>query len=480
MNARPNVLVLMSDQMQGRVLEPESPCRTPHLDALASRGVRIRHGYTPNPVCSPARASLMTGLLPHNHGVEHVTHCVAEDQGNLREDRPHWAQRLWDAGYATAYFGKWHVERSGDVARFGWDVDGTPGSPRYREAEERARGDGKEEWKIKRMLADPPGYPETLLYGVTTRPSESREMGITATAAIEFLETAVKSPDPWCCFVSVPEPHDPFVATLSEFEKCRPSELPIPRNWTDDLKDRPNVYRKCAQVFADLTEEEKRLAMACYYASITEIDSQFGRVLDFVESGGHLENTVVVVTGDHGELLGAHGLYMKNISAFEEVYHIPMLVSGPGLARGAAPDARVGLHDLAPTILELAGLEPIGAPDSRSFAPLLRDPERAPEYRTGYAEYFGTRFHLTQRVVWDGKWKLVFNGFDFDELYDLEADPGEMDNLAGKPEHAGKLKEMFARAWKVIEETGDPQLAKSRYPALRLAPYGPGTGMEKG
>lgn len=480
MSGRPNVLVLMADQMQGRVLDPESPCRTPRLDALAARGARVRRGYTPNPVCSPARASLMTGLLPHNHGVEHVIHCVAPDQGALREDKVHWAQRLWDAGYATAYFGKWHVERSGNLAKFGWDVDGTPESERYREVEERARKGGEEEWKIRRMLADPPGYPEALLYGVTTRPAEERAMGVTVTAAIEFIEGALKSPDPWCCFVSVPEPHDPFVAGIAEFGKYRPSDLPVPRNWSDDLAGRPNLYRKAARVFRDLTGEEKRLAAACYYASITEIDSQFGRIIDLLASAGRLENTVVAVTSDHGELLGAHGLYMKNVSAFEEVYHVPMLLSGPGIAEGAAPDARVGLHDLAPTLLELAGLDPIGAPDSRSFAPLLRDPAAAAGFQTGYAEYFGTRYHLTQRVIWDGKWKLVFNGFDFDELYDLESDPDEMDNLAGKAAHADDLKGMFARAWRTMEETGDAQLAKSRYPALRLAPFGPGTSLEKG
>ena len=105
MNAdRPNILFLMTDQMQGRVLDPGNPCRTPHFDRLAARGVRFPRAYTPNAVCSPARASLMTGLLPHSHGVLEVTHCVDDDQCNLRTEHPHWAQRLQAAGYRTGYF----------------------------------------------------------------------------------------------------------------------------------------------------------------------------------------------------------------------------------------------------------------------------------------------------------------------------------------------------------------------------------------
>ena len=106
----PNILFLMTDQMQGRVLEPDNPCQTPNLDRLAARGMRFRPRLHANAVCSPARASLMTGLLPHNHGVLFVEHTVDADQAVLRSQHPHWAERLTDAGYNTGYFGKWHVE----------------------------------------------------------------------------------------------------------------------------------------------------------------------------------------------------------------------------------------------------------------------------------------------------------------------------------------------------------------------------------
>ena len=107
---KPNILFLMCDQLQARVFEPDNPCLTPNIDKLIGRGVRFKNAYTPNAVCSPARASLMTGLLPHNHGVLYVTHNVDKDQACLREDKPHWAQYLSKDGYLTGYFGKWQCD----------------------------------------------------------------------------------------------------------------------------------------------------------------------------------------------------------------------------------------------------------------------------------------------------------------------------------------------------------------------------------
>ena len=181
-----------------------------------------------------------------------------------------------------------------------------------------------------------------------------------------------------------------------------------------------------------------------------------------------------MLTSDHGELLGAHGLYCKNVSGFEEVYNIPMIVSGPGVEEGVLSDARVGLHDLCPTLLELADAEAIDVPDSRSFASALRDGSgSAGDFTRGFAEYHGGRYRLTQRVIWDGAWKLCWNGFDFDELYNLDDDPFEMDNRIDDAEADVHVRSLMQFAWKVVADTGDAALLNSHYPILRLAPYGP-------
>ena len=461
----PNILFLMTDQMQGRVLEPDNPCRTPHLDRLAARGVRFRRAYTPNAVCSPARASLMTGLLPHNHGVLFVEHTVDDDQAVLRSQHPHWAQRLAAAGYTTGYFGKWHVERSNQIAGFGWQQqDALSGQTDWRAAN----------FSLERFLASPPGYQPNRFYGVCDLPAAERGMGKKTDAALTFLDAALKEDAPWCCFVSFTEPHDPFFCHEDAFAQYEVESIPLPPNLHNDLSGQPNLYRRCAQVWSDWTEREHREAAACYYASISEIDQQFGRLLERVEGAGQLEDTIVVLTSDHGDFLGAHGLYCKNIGAFEEAYNIPLVVAGPGVTASAVSDARVGLQDVGQTLLELAGGQPLPDIDGRSFAPVLADPHDTSDYQRGFAEYFGGRYIISQRLLWDGDWKLVHNGFDYDELYNLADDPYEMNNLAQEPTCVEQLQAMTRQMWQIVVESGDRSLFNTHYPSMRIAAAGPG------
>ena len=141
---------------------------------------------------------------------------------------------------------------------------------------------------------------------------------------------------------------------------------------------------------------------------------------------------------------------------------------------GEVSHARVGLHELCPTLLELTGQTPFDVLDSCSFAAVLRDPHKERDnFSQGFAEYFGGRMILTQRVLWDGPWKFVFNGFDFDELYNLDNDPYELRNLAEDPAHVVQLHQMTDLLWQKIAETGDHSLLRSHYPILRVAPHGP-------
>jgi arylsulfatase A-like enzyme len=473
---KPNILFLMTDQMQGRVLDPDHVCKTPNFDRLASQGVRFTRAYTPNAVCSPARASLMTGLLPHSHGVLEVIHCVDEDQCNLRRSFPHWAQRLAAAGYKTGYFGKWHVERTDDLTQFGWQVNGCAASDLYRRKQEEAGGGNKSSgtFSVEKTNDLPVGYSKSLLYGVTDTPVEKRGVGITTELGLDFLKEQTGSEDPWCCFVSITEPHDPFVTGQEAYDRYDVDAIPLQPNVSNELIGQPNLYRKAGITWLDMDERQKKEAAACYYASITEIDAQYGRLIDTLEETGQRENTIVVLSSDHGELLGSHGLYCKNIGGFEEVYHIPLTISGPGVPEGTVSDARVGLHDLAPTLLELCGEDPIGDPDSRSFVSALKDDTGSQgPFGRGFAEYHGGRYRLTQRVIWDGPWKLVWNGFDFDELYHLDDDPYEMSNLIDDHANDEIVQSLMHYAWQRIKETNDSALLNSHYPVLRLAPYGP-------
>ena len=255
----------------------------------------------------------------------------------LRTDKAHWAKRLTAGGYSTGYFGKWHVERDNAPGRFGWQLDGVSGGALYKElvAEVLADEPLQPACDPARYLEEPHGYGPHLFYGVTDRPAEKRALGITTTLALRYLEQAVEGDDPRCAFVSFQEPHDPFITSREFYDRYAREELPPPPNADDNLADRPGLYRRAQGIWRQLDEQQKREARACYYGSISEVDEQFGRVIDFLEGAGQLDNTIVVMCADHGDLLGARGLFFKDISAFEEIYQVPLIVRGPGIAQDA-------------------------------------------------------------------------------------------------------------------------------------------------
>ncbi len=247
MSKRLNILFLMTDQMQGRVLDPEHPCQTPTLDRLAGRGVRITQAYTPNAVCSPARASLMTGLLPHTHGVVQVVHCQPPNMVQLDTSRPHWAQRLQEAGYRTGIFGKWHVEGSESPENFGWEYAGHGKGERFQQFLKEQEPNLREPNMIKdRPLQGIEGFRTKTFYAVNDRDPQYRGVGLHTTHALQWLDGVIGGDDPWCCYVSVNEPHDPFIVGKDAFDRYDPAQIPVPDNWHDDLAGRPGLYRKCA------------------------------------------------------------------------------------------------------------------------------------------------------------------------------------------------------------------------------------------
>jgi arylsulfatase A-like enzyme len=473
---RPNILLVIADGMQADTVLPGHPCQTPNLEALANRGVRFRNAHTTCPTCSPARASLMTGQLPHTHGVLEVEHGRDDDQCVLRTEYRHFAQNLSDVGYRTGYFGKWHIERSQDVSRFGWQEGIVKGAAHVKNL---GRGQaGPATFKLDEALTGyvegPRGYKKILHWGVTDTPLNERYPGLTVADAERFLDERMSDSEPWCCCVSFSEPNEALVAGREAFDQYDPATLPLPENFFDDLSDRPNIYQREQQIGRGLSEEHWRNARACYLSRITEIDQLFGRLTDRLEAAGQLENTVVVFLADHGRYVGAHGFDAHNFGPFEEIYRVPLIVAGPGISEASECRAQVSIADVGTTMCSIGQTEPIETPDSRSFSSLLSSPDDIPdEFRTGYAEYHGTRFPLMQRILWQDEWKFVFNGFDFDELYNLTDDPFEMTNLIDEPGQQSRVEAMMSKVWRRVRDTKDRAILESHYFSMRFACVGP-------
>ena len=309
MPTQPNILLFIMDGMQGKLVQPGHPCRTPNFARVAAHGIRFDTAYTPSPTCSPARASLMTGLLPHNHGVLHVEHVVDDDQCVLRTDKPHWAQHLQKAGYDTGYFGKWHIERTDKLEQFGWETYQVLDREVHRTHSQ--KGGPTElplDSDLTRYQEGPEGYNPILHYGVTDGPAFERSMGRTAKEAMKFIEAKESRDEPWCCCASYYEPNEAMIVSREAFEQYDVDRIKLPENLRDDFSERPGFYRRQQQIFNEVSEQEWRQALACYYGRVTELDQQFGLLLDHLESSGQLDNTIIIITADHGKYVGSHGM----------------------------------------------------------------------------------------------------------------------------------------------------------------------------
>ncbi|MFQ5593287.1 MAG: sulfatase-like hydrolase/transferase [Anaerolineae bacterium] len=461
-----NLLFLITDQQRADTVESHTLCQTPNLDRLAAAGTRFTRCYTPNPLCSPTRASLMTGLLPHSHGMVDCTHTVESYRANLKADLPFWTRSLQEAGYRTAYFGKWHVERTNRLEDFGFEIYAVEPYQQQLGLVER------DEQMSHRIVVRQKGYRDFLLCGVIDDAVETLPEYQLYSDGIGFLQQAAQDPGrPWALFLSAEAPHDPYVVPRSYFERYAPAAIPRPPSFDDDLSDRPAIYRRIQRVWRDLDWPQFAQATACYYAYCSVVDDQVGRVLDTLQELEQVENTIVVFLSDHGDYMGAHRLILKGVPAFEEAYRVPLILRGPGVPAGRVVPHIVSLIDLPATLVHLTiGGEFPG--HGRSLLPLLQSEE--PKWESeAFAEMQGQRFAYQQRVLWRENLKYIFNTFDEDELYDLAADPYEMHNLAGDAASQPAMERMAGRMWEIIAHTGDRNMLEAQYGMFRFAPVGP-------
>lgn len=457
---KPNIVFIMTDHTNAQAVAAGSPCLKPNLDALAADGMRFGRCYTTNAICSPARASLMTGTYPSTHGIWDCTHTQRREWVDLpRERLAHFAQGLEAAGYRTGYFGKWHVEQSNALAPFGWQ-----------ESDLRVAHAPMKAIPGTEVMVPKKGYRDYRLAAVAedvdTHPAFDR--------GLDFIGRHAGR-GPFCCFISTSEPHDPYVPPKRWFDLYDEARTPLSPTLRDACADKPEVVRRMRSVWESMTEKDWRRATTAYRATISFLDSQVGRVIEALKAGGLYDDTIVVFMSDHGDMLGGHGLVAKGVATpYEEVYNIPLIIRAPGMA-GGREETRclAGTADIGPTLLDLCGLPPLPAAQGRSLRPVLEGTADPAPWQEAYAEFYGQRFVYTQRIVWHGDWKYVFSPGGVDELYNLADDPHERVNLAGDLAHRATLEAMCGRMWRRMEAIGDDSLLKTEYATLRTAPVGP-------
>jgi arylsulfatase A-like enzyme len=482
---KPNIIIFMADHYRGDMAPPFFRCKTPNLNAFYEDAAAFTNAFCPSPHCCPSRATFQTGLYPSEHGVWNNVNVDNRISPGLYDGVGTWSQVLAKNGYSLYHCGKWHVSNEKLPQDFGWEY--VYGNEKASDASRHARP-GRNEWARYananchthlngRLPAERApgqlireGYPNFKLYGETEKPFGDEGV---VDAAVDVIRT--RTDDPYVLFCGVLGPHDPYNVPKKFLDLYDINDIELPPSFYDNMLDKPNLYRRTRDRFGQMTPEEYRQAIRHYLAFCSYEDSLFGRVIEALKETGRYDDTIVFFTSDHGDYCGEHGMFAKGLPCFKSAYNIPLLVRWPGVT--GKPDGQVinnfaGLADFAPTVLEMAGVA-YGESEysGKSLVPLLTGkPFDRPD--EAYTQTNGNELYGIQRSVTTREWKYVYNGFDYDELYDLTNDPHEMRNLAGFPEYRQVLREMTEKMWAFASKHGDTCV--NSYVMVSLCEFGPG------
>ncbi|MEL6892634.1 MAG: choline-sulfatase [Actinomycetota bacterium] len=419
---RPNILLIMADQLSAPFLSWHGgPAVTPTLDRLAADGVVFDSAYSNSPLCAPARFSMMSGRLNSEIG-------AYDNASEFPATVPTFAHRLRAGGYQTSLVGKMHFvgpdqlhgyeERlTTDIypADFGW-------TPNWDDP------DGRFDWWFHNMDS----VVHAGVADVSNQLDYDDEVGHRAVRKLRDLARTVDD-RPWMLTVSFTHPHDPYVARREFWDRYDHDRIPLPTTGPISEEQLDPHSRRLRHVIAadltDVTDEQIRTARHAYLANVSYIDDQVGRLLEMLGRHDMADNTVVIFTSDHGDQLGERGLWYK-MSFFEHASRVPFVVHAPRRFAPARVAAHVGLHDVAPTLLELAQLDVPAELDGTSVVGLVTGDEPADADRAVVGEYLGEGAVAPIFMIRRGRWKFVWSAPDGAQLFDLVEDPSELTNLA--------------------------------------------------
>jgi len=466
----PNVLVLLADQMRADVLgvNGSTTCRTPNMDELASAGANVAQAFTTTPLCSPARAALFTGRYPHSTGLIANTHYPDSPIPRLPGSERLLFEHLTAAGYRCGYVGKWHLNVGDEAA----------------EAKRRGIADFFDHRAAEHLVHERLGLPQREDVGGAQKTQEvpppllraapypeeyHHDFAIAEQAAAmlrDYRRKGLAEPNrPFMLVCSFYGPHFPLEVPEPYASLYDPDAVSKPPSFEDTFEGKPQGQRThpLLQLAGHLSWPEWQRVIARYWAYVTFVDALIGRVLRALDELDLTDQTLVVVSSDHGEMAGHHRMFNKGPYFYEDVMRVPMVWRWPGTIRSLDQEqiGLMSLVDVLPTLLDLLNLHPMRE------APPLQGISRAPNLLGngsvgGAQEVFGetnvgdkVNPQTDARMIRTRRWKYIWRLEDTDELYDLVEDPNELRNLATAKEQrivVEALREQLA-VW--MRETGD-------------------------
>lgn len=453
-----NLLFIMSDEHNSSMLgcAGHEMVKTPNLDKLAERGTRFTDAYTNSPICIPARASFATGRYAHE--TRHWDNAMPYE-GTIKG----WGHRLQEEGMRVDSIGKLHYR----------DAESPTGFSNQIEPMHVMGGIGQVWGSVRDPLPDE--RPAKMLNKIGPGESNYNKYDMTiADKACDWLEDAARrkeEPDhkPWALYLGFVAPHFPLVVP-EEFYNMYPLDSLPPRKLDPEegYVQHPWIKRQddFAQIDRFLTPEQRRMAVASYFGLCTFVDHQIGRVLDSLSALGLDENTRIVYTSDHGDNVGARGMWGKS-NMYEEAAGIPLIIAGDGVAEGEICRTPVSLLDSYQTILQGVGLEPNEEEASlkgRSWFDIARE-EDDPD-RIVFSEYHAATSPSGGFMIRNGKYKFIYYVGYQPELFDLDSDPEETNNLADHPDHAEARQDCETALREIVDPEKADRQAKDDQNAL--------------
>ena len=423
----PNIVLIMADQLAPHFtgVYGHPVVRTPNLDALAARGARFDAAYCNSPLCAPSRASFMTGQLVSRLG-------TYDNASDFAASVPTFAHYLRQAGYRTCLAGRMHFVGPDQLHGFEERVttDVYPADfawvPDWLNA-----GDRIDRWYHNMDSVFEAGHAVTAF-----QIEYDEEVGFATRR--QLMRYACDRDQPFALVASFMNPHDPYVALPEFWNLYRDADIDLPATTAAAVDADPFSARVLEGIGASrvtVSEADIRRARRGYYANVSYFDSKIGEIVRTIEEIGQLDNTIFIVTSDHGDMLGERGLWYK-MNFFEHSARVPLVMAGPGIAAGAI-SSPCSLVDLLPTMLDFAGASdlPMGRPvDGRTLAPMARGGDE--DEGTVIGEYCAEMTSEPVFMIRRGPWKYVHCDDDPPQLYDVEADPLERVNLAADPANA--------------------------------------------
>lgn len=448
-----NVLFIIADDLNCNIgAYGHYLVKTPNIDQFAREGLMFNNAYCTFPLCAPSRASFMTGLYPDQTGLKDLNTLVRERVPDVIT----MPQTFMNNGYISARVGKlYHYGNPGEI--------GTPGhdDPPSWNITVNPRGrDKDEEDKIFSLI--PGRFGATLSWMEAEGEDEEQTDGIVATEAIKLLEQFSKEDKPFFLGVGFYKPHTPYVAPRKYFDMYDKNDIIIPYTPEGYLETLPIPAREILARFPEqnnLSEELALSAIQAYYAVISFLDANVGRVLDALEELGLKDNTIVVFTSDHGYHMGEHGYYQK-LTLFENSDRMPLIISYPGQrTKGQVTNSMVEMIDFYPTLAELAGLSYPEYVMGKSMVPVLEDASAtirncafsqvANDYMSRWMNAwhgYTIRTELYRYTRWEE------GGEGMTEFYNRVKDPDEMNNQAENPQYSDIIKHLDAMLQERIDE----------------------------